>query len=334
MFKLKSIVFAAASAMAIAAPAFAETTLRLATAAPQGTPWANQLDRFAAAVDSETAGDVKIEVFYNAQLGSEQDVLAQVARGRIDIGYFSNTSASLQVPEAIFPSMYMYFDDQDERSCILDNHMVEPTREAFQTRGLYLIGFGEVGPNHVVGSESAASPSAVDGKKIGISVNPVANMFWEAQSLIPISLPIAETASSLQTGIVDLTLLPITFYVASGLNKVAPVITLAGVQDNSAVLLLSAKTRARLSEEQQVAIDRAWQVVPATQLRAEILGFESKLLEAHKAGGGTIVELTDEQLAEWRSPMDGFYEKAIELTGEPGQKMFDALEAGRAACAK
>ncbi|SDE74745.1 TRAP transporter substrate-binding protein [Ruegeria marina] len=334
MLNPKSIALAAISALALGAPAVAETTLRLATAAPQGTPWANQLDRFAAAVDTETAGKVKIEVFYNSQLGSEQDVLAQVARGRIDIGYFSNTSASLQVPEAIFPSLYMYFDDQEERSCILDNHMLEPTRNAFGTRSLYLIGFGEVGPNHVVGKTGAATPAENEGRKIGVSVSPIANSFWETQGMIPTSVPIAESASSMQTGIVDYTLFPITFYVASGLNKIAPVITLAGVQQNSAVLLMSERVRNGLSEEQQAAIDRAWAVVPATQLREEILGFEAKLLEAHKAGGGTVVELTPEQEAAWRAPMDGFYEKAVELTGEAGRDMFEALEAGRAACAK
>ena len=71
MRTINSIILGAVSALALtAAPALAGTNLRLATAAPQGTPWANQLDRFAAAVAEESGGDVTVEVFYNAQLGS------------------------------------------------------------------------------------------------------------------------------------------------------------------------------------------------------------------------------------------------------------------------
>ena len=47
----------------------------------------------------ESGGKLKIASFINAQLGNEQDTVQQVARGRIDMGGFSNGAVALLVPE-------------------------------------------------------------------------------------------------------------------------------------------------------------------------------------------------------------------------------------------
>ena len=63
--------------------------LKFASSAPPTSPWAKQIDRFAAYMDAETKGGVKISPFYNSQLGSENDAIAQVSRGRLDMGSFT-----------------------------------------------------------------------------------------------------------------------------------------------------------------------------------------------------------------------------------------------------
>ena len=49
-----------------------------------------QLQRFEKDVDEESKSSLKIASFIAAQLGNEQDTMQQVARGRIDMGGFSN----------------------------------------------------------------------------------------------------------------------------------------------------------------------------------------------------------------------------------------------------
>ena len=68
-------------------------------APPKGNPWVMQIERFAKDVDEESKGEIKIAPFFASQLGSEQDTVQQVARGRIDMGGFSAGSAALVVPE-------------------------------------------------------------------------------------------------------------------------------------------------------------------------------------------------------------------------------------------
>ena len=68
-------------------------------APPANNPWAMQIGRFAKDVEEESKGELKIQPFLSSQLGSEQDTVQQVARGRIDMGGYSAGSAALIVPE-------------------------------------------------------------------------------------------------------------------------------------------------------------------------------------------------------------------------------------------
>lgn len=333
--KYKMMATAITAALALAAGAFtanAETSLRLATAAPQGSPWANQLDRLAADVDSETDGDVKIEVFYNAQLGSEQDVTAQVARGRIDMAFLSNVSVALQVPEAIMASMYFYFDSGAQRECVMDNHLLEPIRELAASKGMYLLGWGEVGGNHVAGTTEVRVPADMAGKKLALATSKIANAFWETYGVIPTPMPLPEQPAAIQTGLIDFMTLPAAFYVPSGINKAAPVYSLTRHSETAGMLMMSTAVRDGLTEEQRAGIDRAVAKVPASTLRKEINGVEGFLINKHREGGGTVVELTDEERAQWLAPMADFYGVVVEELGDSGARLMKLMDNAKATC--
>ena len=71
--------------------------LKFASSAPPTSPWAKQIDRTAAFMDAETKGAVKISPFYNSQLGSENDAIAQISRGRLEMGSFTAAAALMQI---------------------------------------------------------------------------------------------------------------------------------------------------------------------------------------------------------------------------------------------
>ncbi len=88
----------AALAVTLSLPA-AAVELRSYGAAPAQTPWGKIADAFAAKVAELSGGKLTIKHFHASQLGDEQTAIRQVARGRLDIGFFSNTATSLVVPE-------------------------------------------------------------------------------------------------------------------------------------------------------------------------------------------------------------------------------------------
>ena len=89
-----------AALLVVAGPASAQdkkaVELRYTSGAPpKGNPWVMQIERFAKNVDEESKGELKIAPFFASQPGSEQDTVQQVARGRIDMGGFSNNAVAL-----------------------------------------------------------------------------------------------------------------------------------------------------------------------------------------------------------------------------------------------
>lgn len=72
-----------------ATPASAQTTLRLATIAPDGTAYARVVKAFAREVEAETKGAVRVKWVLGAIAGDEIEALERVRRGQLDGGAFA-----------------------------------------------------------------------------------------------------------------------------------------------------------------------------------------------------------------------------------------------------
>jgi TRAP-type C4-dicarboxylate transport system substrate-binding protein len=308
------------------------TELKLATSAPAGSPWAKQIDRLAADVAAETNNTVKLNVFYSSQLGTENDVLAQLMRGRVDMGVFTIGSVALQVPEAILPGLYHYYDSAAQRDCLLDQHMLQPFSKAVAPKGMHMLGWFEVGTGQFSGKKSFAGPDDIKGLKVGVTTNKAINRFFQTYGAIPVATPIAEATSNIGTGLVDVYPTVAAFYVPSGLNKVAPVWTITNYSWQPAALLVGKRTWDSLTPEQRAGVERGVAKVPGAQIRAEIAGAEKAMIAKHKEGGGQVFETTPELQAAWKKPMPGYYQELLKDLGANGKTLFAAMEAGKKSC--
>ena len=318
--------------LAFAGTAQAQTELKFASAAPPTSPWAKQIDRTAALVAAETKGALKISPFYNSQLGSENDVIAQISRGRIEMGAFTLNSAALQVPEIALLHMPMYFDTTAQRDCVLDKHIATATAEALAKKGLVFIRWGEVGPIHLPGKKAYVTPADVRGLKVGMVTNKMTNDFWRSMGANPIPTAVAEVSSSMQTGLIDTYPTPYAFYIPSGLNKIAPVMVKFPLWDSISMTLMNKGVYDKLTPEMKAALAKDSEVHPNSMLRAEIRGVDTALTGAHKQAGGTVVEAPREAQAEWRAATAAFYPKMAKELGPDGEKFFALMEAGKKAC--
>src|SRR4051812_6253883 len=52
-----------------------DTVLRLGSLAPEGTPWADLLEKFKAKVEEATGGAVKVRLYLNSRQGDEEEML-------------------------------------------------------------------------------------------------------------------------------------------------------------------------------------------------------------------------------------------------------------------
>jgi TRAP-type C4-dicarboxylate transport system substrate-binding protein len=303
-------------------------------APPKGNPWVMQIERFAKAVDEESKGEIKIQPFLGSQLGSEQDTVQQVARGRIDMGGYSGGSAALVVPEVALLLMPFYFRNAAEADCVIDNHMTPVVTDAFAKKGVHFIGWNSVGSIDMFGKKPFMAPADLKGAKAAIYANKTQALFFSSlgASVNPLGLP--EWIPAFQTGMTDVVLTTITYGLPAGLTKVAPVVSKVNAYDSPGLQLMNKGVWDKLSKPHQEALQRAAARYPSTQYREEVRGFEGTLFGMLKQGGGQVLEATQEQRDTWRRAMEPVYPQIVKETGGDAAAFYAVMEAGRKACAK
>ena len=329
---LRILSGAALLALPLSAAYGQSVELRYATSAPPKTVWEMQVVRFQKQVEDASKGSLKINAFLNSQLGSEQDTVQQVARGRIDMGGYSVTAGSLLVPELSLLNIPFLFKDQKEQDCVTDNHLTKVTQDLFLKKGVVMISWSEVGVADIIGKKPYLTPDDLKGLKARSAPNKVAGFMWTQFGANPNPLPVTEWNSAFQTGLIDVADSAPTFYFFSGLAKLAPVVTMTQHQDQGGVVLINKDAFDKLSAEHKAALTGTSTSVPASQLRAEVRGFEVKIREMHKAAGGTIVELSPEQRAVWRKGIEAAWPKMVEAVGGEAGAYWKAIQAGIKAC--
>lgn len=315
--------------------AMAQTTpleFKFSSAAPPTSPWANQINREAADVAAETKGAVKLVPYFNSQLGSENDVIAQISRGRIDMGSFTANSVALQVPEIALLNLPLFFENQVQRDCVLDKYAQMPTAEALEKKGLHFVHWGEVGSIHLPGKKAYVNPADVKGIKVGVVTNKMTTEFWQAMGANPVPTAVAEVSSSMQTGLIDTYPTPYAFYMPSGLNKIAPFMTKFPLWESVGVTLINKGIYDKMTPDVKAAFEAGVAKNAAPKLRAEIRGVDAALTKAHVAAGGTVVEATAEQRAAWAKGLEPVWQTIAKDIGPAGEKYYAMMVAGKQAC--
>jgi TRAP-type C4-dicarboxylate transport system substrate-binding protein len=184
----------------------------------------------------------------------------------------------------------------------------------------------------VIGKRPFVSPNDVNGLKAAAASNKVSAALWSALGANPNPIGITEISSAFQTGLVDVQAQVITFYLPSGLNKIAPVLTRVEMADAPGIIVMNQAAWDKLTADQKSALERAIGRRSADLLRKEIRSFEQTLRDLHVKGGGQVVEITREQREEWRKKIKPVWPTMLKEIGPEGEALFKAIEAGRASC--
>jgi TRAP-type C4-dicarboxylate transport system substrate-binding protein len=329
---LRTLISLIAALGVISANGVAAKTLKFSTAMPGGTPGAAHIERMVDTINTAAQGSIEVVPYFSSQLGGENAVISQVARGRVEMGQFTVASVALQVPELALAQMPLYFDSTAQRDCVFDEHLFEPVSAILAEKNLHMIRWGEVGPLHLPGNVSFADPQSVVGAKVGIISHKINNTFWQIMGANPVPTHVAEVASSLQTGLIDTNPMANFFYVPAGINKLAPVQTKIKLWDSGGIWLMNKRLYDRLPQAAKDAINHERDVHSAAQIRQEMRAINERLEMKHRSEGGQVVELSADQRAAWRAKMGDFYSDMAAAIGPSGEAFFALIEAGKSAC--
>ncbi len=308
----------------------AETVLKMGLAAPEKTPWAANAHDISRLVSSGTGGEVKINVFPGSQLGNEQDMIRQVSRGRIHLGSFSNTAASLMVPEiALLAAPYLW-DNRAQADCALDNHMIPVFEKKFAEKGLVILGWSEVGYMGFASREPIMDYGDIKGRKIRVAPTKASSIATQSFGANSVVLPITEVASALQTGLVEGADLPGLAFTALGIGKVAGNWIATNHSHQVGIVLMNQKAWKRLNAEQQQAFIDAQSATDT--LRGQVRGAEKFTLGKFAEAGGKVVTPAADDLKKWQASGEQARKDLIQAIGGDAKTIYSDILSAKESC--
>lgn len=315
----------AAAALTLSAPqASAQQTWKVASAAQPGSSLVGFVDEMIGKINGGAGGAIKTERLF---IGSEQEIIQQLVRGRLEMGGVSYTGASVLIPEAALLNMPYLWRSAAERDYVTDVHALPVLKKIYEAKGLVIIGLGEVGWNDVVCKKACLTPASVKGMKVRISPALSSKMFWTSLGANGVQMPLSELFPALQSGLVDGADLPFLYYITTPAAQSTPHYVMTRHLHHGSTMLANKRVWDGLQPAQRDAIVKAWPEV--ARMRSEVAAEEKPKMEEFKKKGGFVHELTAEQRAEWAKLVEPNQEQMVKDIGGAATELWAAIRKGK-----
>lgn len=231
-------------------------TLRFAHVCPGGDhPCTTSAMVFADIVEQKSDGTLKVNVYPDAVLGGERDIIENLQMGNIDLMWNSTGVTSNFVPSVDVFNLPFIFRDEEHFLKVAEGPIGKKLLEDFKEANL--IGLAFTAPVFRVPMNNRGpinTPDDIKGLKIRLMEVPMHIATYKALGASPVPIPFSELYSSLQMGVVDANENAIGTFNTAKIYEVQKYLTILPVFVNCEVLIMSEKTWNKLNPDQKQAI--------------------------------------------------------------------------------
>ena len=179
-------------------------TLKIATVTPEGSEWMTELRASAKEIRERTDGRVDIKYYGGGVMGNDTKVLGRIRIGSLQGGAFTPSALSDIYPDLNLYGLPMVFNSEEEVAYVrerMDNTLVAGLEEA----GFVNFGFAAGGFASVLSNTPIRSLDDLRGKRVWVPEgDQISYASMEAMSLSPVTLPLTDVLTGLQTGLIDI----------------------------------------------------------------------------------------------------------------------------------
>ena len=204
-YKLKPIilfVYIVISLMVTSTPAVA-MELKIATLAPEGSPWMQKMRQGAETIAAETADRVRFKFFPGGIMGNDKAVLRKIRIGQLHGGVLTGGSLSKAFSDAQVYSLPLKFRSLEEIDYVR-KQMDQILLDGYEKGGFVTFGLAEGGFAYLMSKTPVRRIDELGRQKVWIPDHDLTTSeAMNAFGIKPIPLPIADVRSSLQTGLID-----------------------------------------------------------------------------------------------------------------------------------
>jgi len=178
-------------------------TLKIATLAPAGTTWMNEMKAGAKEIKQKTSGRVKLKFYPGGVMGNDQSVHRKIKIGQLHGGAFTSSGLT-QVNSSIqalgLPMMFDNFAEVDYVRVRMDPVI----KREMESSGFVILGISEGGFARILSKRPMQNLETIRASKAWIPQgDTLGQETFKGLGISGISLPISDVFTGLQTGLID-----------------------------------------------------------------------------------------------------------------------------------
>jgi tripartite ATP-independent transporter DctP family solute receptor len=275
--------------------------------------------QFAAKVEERTKGQVKIAIYPANVLGSPPEQCEQVRLGAIDMSLPTQGALDKYVKAFSVVMLPFVYDDYDHVHRTLDGPSMDWFSPLAEKQGFIVLSNWEWGFRNLTNNKRPVlTPDDVKGLKIRTPPEIQLQAAMEALGAIVTKIAFPEVYMALAQNVVDGQENPIAVIYHNKFYEVQKYLTLTRHVYNNMVHVVSTKSWAKLTPEQQKIFREESKSAGAYMRKAIMAEEEDQIAKMEKAG----LKVARPNLAPFRAAMGPAYERIGKYAGEENVKIF------------
>jgi tripartite ATP-independent transporter DctP family solute receptor len=305
---IKSVI----ASLALAAMGLAsaqERTFKYGLNSPEGHPAVAGMKKFADLVAAKSGGKMKVQLFLNGALGSDQATLSALKGGTVEMAVMNSGILSSEVKALEVFDFPFLFANEKEADAIVDGPIGKKMHAALQEKGIVGLAYQELGfRNITTGKRAINKVDDIAGLKLRVIPSPI-NVDWvKALGANPTPLPFPEVYAALEQGAIDGQENPISVIAANKFWEVQKFVALTNHQYNPQSVIFSKKVWDTLSAADKKILEDSAQEAAKVQREAARASVAANL-DLLKKNGMTVTQLPPAEVTKLRDKMKPVIDK-------------------------
>ncbi len=292
----KSGVFLAAVAVfmfLLTGAAFAAVEFKFAHSGSLEHQYQIGAEQFKKLVEEKSGGEMKVNIFPQAQLGGERDLAEGVRMGTIEMSSVAAGNMAGFVPELQVFGVPFLFQTREQVYSVLDGPVGKDLADIMLGKGFVNLSIWEVGFRNITNNiRPVKTPDDMKGLKIRVQESKIWIEFMKSLGAIATPIPFGELYTALQQKVVDGQENPVATIYSMKFYEVQKYLSLTGHTYEPALVVANPKWFNGLDPKHQAILKEAAMEAAVFQ-RQKLAELDRERFEVIRKAGVEVVENPD-----------------------------------------
>jgi TRAP-type C4-dicarboxylate transport system substrate-binding protein len=299
--------------------------LKIASVAPDGSHWMQQMRAGADEIKTRTAGRVLLKFYPGGVMGNDAQVLRKVRVNQLQGGAFAAGGLGERYPGLNLygiPLLFRSLGEVDAVRARLDPKLMAGLEQA----GFVTFGFVEGGFANLFSNEPIRTVSEMRRKKVWVpDGDQISFLAMQELGLSPVTLPVTDVLTGLQTGLIEITFAsPVVALVLQWHTKVKFITRLPGSY-SFGVFAIEREAFGHLSADDQKVVREVMTKIMSA-LDHEARDENERAYDTLLKAGLKSVEVGVTDVDAWRHTIEGMYPQ-LRSRPDVNAELFDEVQA-------